>query len=388
MSGSIAPLTTLRFFAAIYVLFFHSGTTFLSGLGIVPTYFDNFGLNGYLGVSFFFILSGFILAHVYASKLYTKGVVRSYAVARFARVYPVYFLSLILLIPIAKSSTLAAATPQFFLLQSWLPLNSQILDNWNMQAWTLSVEFLFYLLFLPILSTIMRLRSATVISLLAAACLVTLAFRLPAIRGTGELLTEEMGYVPIPLLRLPEFVYGVCLGILYERKYLSLGADANRISVLLIAIIISVLGCSKSLWIAPIAAVLLGLLIFIVASDSSHGWLTRCLSNETMVFLGGASYSIYILQSPVREWLRIFFPDRLELVGRMLYYPILISFSVIVFLFFEEVIRKYLRNVLATHAHERGLTPSASFAPMPAVRSSGVVSDTISDGPRAPHPGE
>jgi peptidoglycan/LPS O-acetylase OafA/YrhL len=328
MYGSIDQLTSLRFFATIYVLLIHSGSTWLSSLGQFPPYVENFGRNGYVGVSLFFILSGFILTHVYGSKLNTPGVVRGYAAAGFAQVYPVYFISLILVTPIAaETSTLAPAVPQFFLLQSWLLVNFQGFHNWNIPAWT-------------------------------------------------------------PLLRLPEFIYGVCLGGLYERKCLCRGVDANLISMVLIASILSVLVYSKSLWVAPIVAVLFGLLIYTVASDFRGGWLSQCLSNKTMVLLGGASYSIYILQTPVRGWLRVLFPARLELVGRLFYYPVLVTFSVIVFLFFEEAIRKYLRNALSTWTYKTPLSSPASFVPVPAVDSSGVESETISNEHRAPDAGK
>jgi peptidoglycan/LPS O-acetylase OafA/YrhL len=197
-----------------------------------------------------------------------------------------------------------------------------------------------------------------------------------------------MENLPMPVLRLPEFIYGVCLGVLYKRGCLPRGVDVSVISTVLIGIILSVLVSSKSLWVAPFVAILFGLLIYTVASDFRGGWLSQCLSHKAMVLLGGASYSIYILQTPVRGWLRIIFPDRLELVGRVLYYPVLISLSVVIFLFFEEKIRKYLRIALSTRRHKSTLSSSSIFVPVPKVESRGVEYEIVSGKLREPNVGE
>ena len=79
-------LTSLRFFAASYVLVFHSGGPTLSEFGRLPPLLDNFLMNGYLGVTFFFVLSGFILTYVYYGRLTTQKDRTRYAAARFARI--------------------------------------------------------------------------------------------------------------------------------------------------------------------------------------------------------------------------------------------------------------------------------------------------------------
>src|SRR5687768_14460819 len=118
----IPALTSLRFFAAFYVLVFHSGGPALTDSGRLPALLDNFLMNGYLGVTFFFVLSGFILTYVYYGKLMTQEETTRYAAARFARVYPVYLLSLLLMVPFVSSTGFLHALAQFILLQSWIPL--------------------------------------------------------------------------------------------------------------------------------------------------------------------------------------------------------------------------------------------------------------------------
>ena len=87
--ANIPSLTALRFVAAAAVFAFHIDHTFLPGAfgALTPLV-----RKGYLGVDFFFILSGFILTHVYAPQM-DAGTFKSRAffAHRFARVYPVHF---------------------------------------------------------------------------------------------------------------------------------------------------------------------------------------------------------------------------------------------------------------------------------------------------------
>jgi peptidoglycan/LPS O-acetylase OafA/YrhL len=87
MSGQIRPLTSLRFLAAGFVVFYHAFAMFTGG--VRDKFVSHaFGM-GFSGVSCFFVLSGFILSYVY---LGGKDQVEQYSfwIARFARVYPLY----------------------------------------------------------------------------------------------------------------------------------------------------------------------------------------------------------------------------------------------------------------------------------------------------------
>ena len=138
-------LTSLRFFAALAVVFYHSGAGFAANSRIAPTIVENILNNGWLGVPFFFILSGFILTYAHADMHFDRAQLRRFFAARFSRLYPVYILALLICIPFVDHFSFATDWFQFFLLQTWFP-NSGATD-WNFVAWTLSVEMLFYLVF-------------------------------------------------------------------------------------------------------------------------------------------------------------------------------------------------------------------------------------------------
>jgi peptidoglycan/LPS O-acetylase OafA/YrhL len=90
----LPAITSLRFFAAIHVVLFHLQCFHLiTG----PSWFQKFCSIGYTGVSFFFVLSGFILVYTYAGRDLSA---REFCRARFARVYPAYTFSLLACAPL------------------------------------------------------------------------------------------------------------------------------------------------------------------------------------------------------------------------------------------------------------------------------------------------
>jgi peptidoglycan/LPS O-acetylase OafA/YrhL len=339
----INMLTSLRFFAAVHVLMFHSGHGFLHDAGLLPKPLDNFLANGYLGVSFFFVLSGFILAYVYGETLGTSVRFRDYAVARFARVYPVFLLSLLLMVPLAqKRGPLFDMIPQFIMLQSWPPVGASQFANWNFPSWTLSMELFFYILF-PFLLAAINHRSRSF--LLAVASLLAVAIvllRLPTMVPTGATLYEWQGFVPLPLLRLPEFALGVTAGVLVAQGSLPRLPYANELSMLAVVVLMC---ASSSPWVAPFATLLFAAIIATTATAAPSGATSRVLGSSLLVLLGGASYALYILQVPVREWLRVIFNGSNGLVERAAYYPLLLSLAVLTFVMFEERARRALRGL-------------------------------------------
>jgi peptidoglycan/LPS O-acetylase OafA/YrhL len=125
------------------VVVFHSGASWASVNPHIPGPTKTLLLNGYVGGTFF-LLSGFILQITYRRKIGRPAEIQRFAVARFARLYPVYVLTVLAMLPF---TTLAGwgDVPQFFLLHWWVPNGALGWTDWNMPSWTLSVEFFFYL---------------------------------------------------------------------------------------------------------------------------------------------------------------------------------------------------------------------------------------------------
>src|SRR5271157_4919795 len=89
----LPAITSLRFLAAFHVALFH-----MDAMGAItgPPWLKTFAGIGYVGVSFFFVLSGFILVYTYAGRDIVLG---EFWQTRFARIYPAYLFSLILTFP-------------------------------------------------------------------------------------------------------------------------------------------------------------------------------------------------------------------------------------------------------------------------------------------------
>lgn len=94
-SHHLRELTGARFVAAAVVFFAH-----LSQARALPTWLLDFEPHGRAAVCFFFVLSGFILAYTYRHRMHKEGL-RSFFISRFARIYPIYFVTLVLAIPVA-----------------------------------------------------------------------------------------------------------------------------------------------------------------------------------------------------------------------------------------------------------------------------------------------
>src|SRR5215470_12788068 len=147
-------LTALRLLAALHVILFH-----LKVEGILtggPWWYQNFAGIGYIGVNFFFVLSGFILVYIYAAN---NADVRRFWKARFARIYPAYVFSLAVTAPFfffvlrhlnlpffawSERHLAFAALLTLCLFQAWSPQGAL---TWNPVCWSLSVEAFFYFLF-------------------------------------------------------------------------------------------------------------------------------------------------------------------------------------------------------------------------------------------------
>jgi peptidoglycan/LPS O-acetylase OafA/YrhL len=301
--SQLRSLTSLRFFAAMVVVIYHCGREVR-----FPAWTGDFFENGYEAVSFFFVLSGFILTYVYASEPSPRISRRRFWAARIARICPVYYLALILDLPRLLYSVFvvgntsrprfalaAVSTPAF--LQSWIPSAE---DLWNVPAWSLSVEAFFYLLF-PFI--VVPLRRSRPLWLLGAAILaVVIIGVVRTIVWSGPFPQVLRGIVHFsPLLHLPQFVLGIAMAALFLE---GINIGHRRAEALLVTLAISVCALfwfrsrlpallTSDALLAPLYALL------IYSAAQSVGPLSTALSRQILVWLGEISYGVYILHVPL-----------------------------------------------------------------------------------------
>ncbi len=322
---------------------------------------------GFVGVSLFFVLSGFVLAYNYP-KFESARERRRFWWARFARIYPAYLVALLLSLPIyffytrtgsvlASMDAAGKITLETALLGAWTPWTS---CGVNCPGWSLSAEAFFYLLFPLLVPAVNRMSTRRLKWLMAllwlTAILVPVAFALFGSRlGTGtreySLVRDVVRFTPI--FHLPQFLMGAVTGILFLRagetsqpaswplRGLGLAAFA------LILISIATVNLDYALVNNGLFAPLFAIIIYTLARD--RGLMARVFSFRPLVVLGEASYAMYILQYPLAGWysrLRggTWMTTRLSVGVLTLYVVLLIGLSLSSFYLLETPMR---RRILA-----------------------------------------
>jgi peptidoglycan/LPS O-acetylase OafA/YrhL len=309
----IPALTGLRFVAASYVVLFHAWPVFMPHRP-GPQYWNQFISLGYVAVSLFFVLSGFILVTVYLAGQSSGTIDRNaFWQARFARIYPAYAASLLVSAPFALAyagnhSAIYHACKAFLLtisngglVQAWHPALS---GNWNRPTWSVSVEAFFYLLFPVVGSWAIRAKYHPLV-LAAAFWLLSIASSLMCIHFLPS-LSHSMPRLEIllfnPLLRLPEFMVGICLGIWAARGNPLGVRHATGLAIATYLLLVPVLTRLPFLLVSNgLLAPLFGTVI--VALGTSSELYARLLGNPIMVRLGHASFSLYLFHFPILFWM-------------------------------------------------------------------------------------
>lgn len=240
----IVGLDLLRFSMAILMVLYHVQGT----LG--ESIFKNLSLNGFYGTSVFFILSGFILAHVYSSTIATdKFSNTNFLIKRFNALYPIHIFTLIfsltsfILINVITNKGFPidmgyqtvptiTNTDNFKLylndISQYILKNVLLLQAWesrflflNLAAWSVSALFFFYLTFHYFTSWILKQKKLVLILILL--WLSAMLFPLYLIIS-NNFSSENLGILHRnPLIRLPDFLAGItfyfiCLKYPYNSK--------------------------------------------------------------------------------------------------------------------------------------------------------------------------
>jgi peptidoglycan/LPS O-acetylase OafA/YrhL len=378
----LPALTSLRFFAAAHVVIFH----FLAmQIFWGPAWYQKLSSIGYVGVSFFFVLSGFILVYTYAGR---PMILKEFWRARFARIYPAYAFSLLVTAPWFFFAVLTMDIPFFAwakahlklasglvvgLLQAWVP---QAALSWNAVAWSLSVEAFFYLLFPFLLVFLLRRSQPQLFMIAAGSWLATLAFSGSYVLRNPDHLTvvdaDVLGAFWLnalkfnPLARLPEFLLGVACGFLFLRSRkesklalpLVLSGIAAFVVVVYFSAVIPYAILHTALLAPAFAAIVYGLAL-------RPNW-SAFLENRLLVLFGDASYSLYLLHSMI---MGIYFHNQTgqlvhkTFLGVLVFVLLMLAISVLVYRFIEEPARRKLNPRRKPQIGDVGAQPPPQAVP-------------------------
>ena len=301
----LEALTGLRWLAAFWVFGYH-----MQNFGELPYPFNLPNQLGFLGVTFFFVLSGFVLTWSMRPTLK----VSTFYVRRFARIWPSHMVALLLAIPVfytlsadpahswVKTLSIPILLLSVVLLQGF-SRNPEILFSGNPAAWTLSCEAFFYALH-PFLGALLRRASKRGAQIVAVTTLA-IAF---GYRGLAQLgPTDWAGRVPLPFERVTEFVLGMAIAWAFAQgwrprvpvtvawitfavtmAWLTVGPSAD----------LGIFSVLAARFLGEFATVVCALLIIAVVGNTLRG-RRSWLEHPWMVKLGNWSYTFYLVHATV-----------------------------------------------------------------------------------------
>jgi peptidoglycan/LPS O-acetylase OafA/YrhL len=371
MDNQIRSLTSLRGIAALIIVIHHFAYYALPQLGVMLSVYSYFFQNGYLAVDLFFILSGFIMTHVYWER-FSDGVSKSnywaYLRARFARIYPLHLFTLLVLVGVQSielfSSNPTAFTGKFNILAlgaNVLMLQAFALNcpplfwcdtYWNEPAWSISVEFVIYSIFPFILFAILKNQPKTDTILY----ILTLIASLLLIRFTRNNLDNIIGIPSIARCGL-ECIFGVITYKIYRRQQAQRFLNTNLLAIV------------ATIWIAVIMhhwsdelrgvhdwAILPAFSLLILSiSHQANSLGMRMLNSPLLLYLGSISYSVYMVHWVLISIAKAFWLDKLHLAfdegltktqsifALGLFVPIVILTASLTYRFVELPLRQYLK---------------------------------------------
>jgi peptidoglycan/LPS O-acetylase OafA/YrhL len=380
------PLTSVRFFAASLVLFHHSVRVFLpvfSGRnvhGVPENMAGTLALAFPVSASFFFFLSGYVLSFVYLHNVQAFDK-RAFFAARFARLYPLYVVVLILDTPellrsevrryglkIGLTKTAEIFAANVAMVQVWNP--SRLLRI-NLPSWSLCGEVFFYVCFPVIGISLWKLRGAR----LWITALVLYVGGQTLVWAMRPHLSLEMT-LTLPLLHLSTFALGILMARWQTLQQKRKGQAQVRVSQVSAVLGLSVGVFWGSALLVPFFGVPApynnGLLApvfaaFIWALTVIPTQLSRWLCSGWLVALGNASYALYLIHMPL---LSLFLHFHLVThVFYLVYLSLCVALSLLSFRYLETPARLWLlerfhagwrRNIAGTHPMQ---PPALPFLP-------------------------
>jgi peptidoglycan/LPS O-acetylase OafA/YrhL len=325
---------------------------------------------GFVGVGFFFALSGFILMWTYNPEL----PVRYFYGRRVARLIPLHYgtalVAVIFIVVVSRPLPVAPVIANLTLLQAWVPAD-EFASSLNPVSWSLSCEAFFYLCFPYVARVIERVNRAVVAAAIALFLIVAAVMAMTFLPDVAVHLLYEN-----PMYRIGGFVMGMLLATAMKQGFRSpiglpwalvLSAAAYAIAFKSIPIAMSwgwapgrVYG---DLIFLPFA---LGLIAAAATSDlnGTHRWLR----NRVLVKLGEASFALYLIHYLILQMYAASFG---VLTGGLTAYLIIavlgvsiVVLSVAVFQFYEKPAESALRLRLGT--------PPVTISELPRSRTDNV----------------
>ncbi len=291
----IGSLHGLRGIAALTVLIGHSRV--FAGIPLPP-------MAAAMGVLLFFVLSGFLMAHLYIDKTPTYGSILQYIRARIARIYPLFGLLCIF------SCVVFYLGIPFSYEMDISQLLLHLLGVGSIRTiWTISTEFQFYLIFILFwvaYSKITRNRDAIFI---IGLILVILLLWVAGFPGGRIAIT---GYLQV-------FLVGMIAALILPHIRTKSLLSASKILFPLLMVVYfaayfitpKTIGARYVYHSVPLIIVMGGIVLTAVLSENT--FLGKALGSKPLYWLGEVSFGVYLLHRPVMGFLNKVIPESMNL---------------------------------------------------------------------------
>jgi peptidoglycan/LPS O-acetylase OafA/YrhL len=306
--GQIRSHTGLRGVAALLVVAYHQefGPFYKLPFELSTNVFRR----SYLMVDLFFILSGFIISYVYRADRATRmsgAETRSFLFTRFARIYPLHFVSAVYMLLFAAGSTTVLALSghsyqplhakdltdwllQLVLLNAWIPGY----DAWNIPSWSISAEMFAYLLFPAIVAAHVIKDRLSRAALLA----ISLAFY-AYIAATSGSLDIIAGLAPLRCIA----GFGLGMIIYHHRSQVLRASDFVLSAIQVVALLWA---CWALVYKVSDPLIIPAFVLIVATTWPDRGLAAKLLSLRPFQWLGEISYSVYLLHVPIGATLWFF----------------------------------------------------------------------------------
>ena len=350
----------------------------------LPSPLERFIQRGFCSTSLFFMLSGFILAYLYIDSNGNQTVSnRDFWLARWARIYPLHFLMLFLMVPVVLYILSLIPTPTIWgistskssyfvvsglmsvlLIQAWCP---ELALSWNFATWALSAVVFFYAVFPWLVRWLKGTHRKTlwcwfwimpILNLIPSVVFLTFTDGNPM---TNFFWSEVV--MRTPLLWLPHFVMGIVLARIFQITRHDLqwmtAPCSGRIcwgdmaAIILVGILMLTDNVFQTLFglgakppnfilrhgaLAPLFAVV----IYHLALN--RGWFAKSLSHPSLEKLGQASFGIFLLQGPMIFPCMTLFGGAPSLVRASLTVTTIVATSLLTLRYIERPLAGWLKN--------------------------------------------
>lgn len=341
MKAQINALTSTRAVAAIMVVIHHFADAVFP-FSALPKVFHS----GNIAVSYFFVLSGFVLFISYHDETISFG---DFFKRRVARIVPVYILALVLMILVAACFLNYSLNDTAFkeialsglFLQAYVPSYPLVL---NSPAWTISVEMFFYALF-PLLLLLLNKNRPAFVSVMVLLFLLAQYFHLKYYAQRWSLPDSIVDTVFFnPVMHINQFLIGMTGGYLFLNKR-TIMPKSGWVTLALFGLMVALIAARPdklSYQVGLIAPVFM-LFIFSVAVSQP-----TFLNAKAFVFLGEISYGIYILQFPIFKFLKAINERYMHISVQYFFFiglAVLLVVSALSYVMFEKPLRRKINTL-------------------------------------------